>query len=108
MLLKESHEAIKEGIYCLNAKVRVLAKKNGVPTALMNRFGKGRTMYLTSFRTSPEATRFLFRAILELTGREELMSPYICSNLMTECAFYPDIRRIVVINNSEIRGDDRK
>ena len=91
----------KEGVYCLNAGVKVLASRNGTPVITLNSFGKGKAMYLSGFRTSRQASRFLLRALLTLSGREELISDYICDNLNTECAYYGEIDRLVVINNTE-------
>lgn len=89
-----------DGVYLKQAGVHVLAEKDGVPVITVNEFGKGKAMYLASFRTSQEATRFLLRAILYVSGAEDHMEQYICDNLYTECAYYEAIDKLVVINNS--------
>ena len=89
-----------DGVYLKQAGVHVLAEKDGVPVITVNEFGKGKAMYLASFRTSQEATRFLLRAILYVSGAEDRMEQYICDNLYTECAYYEAIDKLVVINNS--------
>lgn len=91
-----------DGVYVKQNGVSVLAEKDGIPTITLNRFGKGRAMYLSSFRTGAEATRLLLRAILQVMGAEEKMEQYICTNLNTECAYYAEIDKLVVINNTEI------
>lgn len=91
---------INNGVYCKNSAVKVLAKKDGQPVITLNEFGSGKAMYLSSFRVSKESTRFLMRALLTLMGEEGKINDYICSNLYTECAYYPDIDKLVVINNS--------
>ena len=88
------------GIYIRQPGVQVLAEKDHLPLITANRFKKGRAMYLSSFRVSPEAIRMLLRAILYVSGNEEGIGMYCCDNLYTECAYYPEISRLVVINNS--------
>lgn len=92
---------VNNGVYCIKPSVKVLAKKEGQPVITLNSFGEGRAMYLSSFRVSKESTRFLMRAILTLLDEEDKIQDYICSNLYTECAYYPDIDKLVVINNSD-------
>ena len=91
---------VVEGVYVLNKDVKVLAENDGTPVITMNHFGKGCAMYLSSFRFSLESTRFLMRAICQVSQNTEAMEQYICDNLNTECAYYPAIDKLVVINNT--------
>lgn len=93
------------GIYCKSANVSVLAANGKTPLITLNQFGAGKAMYLSSFRVSKESTRFLMRALLTLLGKEDKVRDYICDNLYTECAYYEEIDKLVVINNS---GDTQK
>ena len=104
---KNMGDAMKvvEGVYVLNKDVKVLAEKEGTPVITLNHFGKGCAMYLSSFRFSLEATRFLMRAICQVSSNQEAMKQYICDNLNTECAYYPAIDKLVVINNT---GEEQK
>ena len=91
----------KEGVYVLNRNVEVLAEKNGTPMITANTFGKGKAIYLSSFRFSFEATRFLFRVLCYAMNNEDGINKYVSENLMTECAYYPAIDKMVVINNGD-------
>ena len=88
------------GVYLKKPDVSVLAEQNGTPVITVRDFMKGRAMYLSSFRVSPEATRMLLRAILYVSRCEEECGLYFCDNLHTECAYYGAIDKLVVINNS--------
>ena len=90
-----------DGVYVKQSGVSVLGEMDGVPVITFNRFGKGRAMYLSSFTTGIAATRFLFRAILQVMGAERNSARYVCSTPCTECAYYEEIRKLVVINNTE-------
>ncbi len=89
-----------DGVYLKKAGVKVLGEKDGLPVITVNNFKKGRAMYLSSFRTSIEASRFLLRAILYAAQNETMIDKYICSNLYTECAYYGEIDKLVTINNT--------
>ena len=66
----------------------------------MHPFGKGKGVYMSSFRTNEENTRTLMNIILCLTG-EGTDQNYITDNFYCECAYYPDGKQLVVINNSD-------
>jgi beta-D-galactosyl-(1->4)-L-rhamnose phosphorylase len=57
-------------------------------------------IYLPSFEISQENTRLLLNLIL-YAGGENLDGEYITDNTMTECAFYPESKTLVVLNNSD-------
>jgi len=89
-----------EGIYVLSKEVKVLAQVKGTPVITSHSFGKGRAVYLSGYQFSIENTRLLMRAILYAEQNEEGMKNYVCSNPMTECAYFSKSQKLVVINNS--------
>ena len=89
-----------DGIYALGAGVSILAEKEGSPRIAVNQFGKGRSVYLAGFKFNPQNTRLIHRAILWAANREADFRKWNCSNIRTECAFFPKKGKLVVINNS--------
>jgi len=88
-------------LFVLGKDVKVLADNNNSPTLAANEFEKGRGVYISGFRFSLDSTRLLMRAILWAGHNEDKMDTFICDNINTECAYYPDSKKLVVINNSE-------
>ncbi|MEY8355771.1 1,3-beta-galactosyl-N-acetylhexosamine phosphorylase [Lachnospiraceae bacterium 54-53] len=87
-------------LYLTSEKTHVLAAENGIPTVAFHESGRGCGIYLSSFRVSSENTRLLLN--LMLFGRHmSLRQKYLTDNPQTECAWYPQSRQLVVINNSE-------
>jgi beta-D-galactosyl-(1->4)-L-rhamnose phosphorylase len=72
----------------------------GSPAIAANRFGKGRSVYFSGFKSTPENTRLLHRAIAWAAANEAGYAPWSSSNVRAECAFFPKKRRLVVINNA--------
>ena len=70
------------------------------PLVTINSFGKGRGIYLASFQVNLENTRMLYQ-LIRYAGGEGCSGLYMTDNLYTECAYYPDSRKLVVINNSD-------
>ncbi len=89
----------KESIYLTDGKARVLAEDNGVPTFTVNSFGKGKGIYLTSFRVDPKATRFFMNLLLYAAGIDSKQL-YLTDNPYTECAYYPAANTLAVVNMS--------
>lgn len=89
-----------EGIYQLGDGTQVLAEKEGSPRIAVNPFGKGRGVYLSGFKFNPQNTRLIHRAILWAACREKEFRKWNCSNIRTECAYFPKKGKLVVINNS--------
>lgn len=94
-----------DGIFVLNETVKVFAEINHTPVITGHCFGKGRAVYLSGYRYGIENTRLFLRAILYAAQKEDAIQSYICSNPMTECAYYPASQKIVFINNT---GDMQK
>ena len=89
----------KESIYLTDGKARVLAEDNGVPTFTVNSFGKGKGIYLTSFRVDPKAMRFFINLLLYAVGIDGKQL-YLTDNPYTECAYYPAANTLAVVNMS--------
>ena len=89
----------RENLMLTDGKAKVLADQNGIPTVTSHDFGKGKGIYLAGFEINNINTRFLLNLLLYATGKD-LLQNYLTSNPQTECAFYPDSSRLVVINNS--------
>ena len=96
------------GLYALSAATRVLAEREGAcperseraPQIATHHFGRGRSVYLSGFKFSPENTRLLHRALFWAAAREAKWSVWASSNVRTECAWFPRKRKLVVINNA--------
>ena len=88
-------------VYISDKNTVVLAEKNGIPTVTAHKFLKGRAVYIASWKFSFDVTRILFRAICyTMNATEKEQKEYVTSNIFTECAYYPDINKTVIINNS--------
>ncbi len=103
----------KENIYLTNGKAEVLLEKDGLPVASLYSFGKGTGVYFSSYKHSTENAKTLLNAILYASG-ESLTQKYIPDNLYVECAYFPESKTLVAINNSdsmqtaEIETDSKK
>ena len=71
-----------------------------LPLVCVNEFGKGKGIYLASFRVNLENTRMLYQ-LIRYAGGEGMSGLYMTDNLYTECAYYPESRKLVIINNSD-------
>lgn len=91
---------ICDGVYVLGKDTMVFAEKNGTPMVTAGSFDKGRSVYFSGYRFNLENTRLLMRAILYAGQNEKAMETYVCSNPMTECAYYPGSGKLVIINNT--------
>jgi beta-D-galactosyl-(1->4)-L-rhamnose phosphorylase len=90
-----------EGIYAVGPGLRVLAERNGSPRIATREFGKGRSVYFSGFKFAPQNTRLIHRAIHWAANREKEFPIWNCTNIRTECAWFPKRRKLVVINNSD-------
>lgn len=87
-------------IYITDADTKVLLSDNGKPAVTVHDFGKGKGVYLSSFKHGEINNRTLLNLILMATG-ESVNQNYLTSNVYTECCYYPEGKQLVVINNSE-------
>lgn len=90
----------KDKLYLTDGNARVLLAEGEKPLLTINSFGRGMGIYLASFRMSPENTRLLYH-LIRYAGGEGLNGLYMTDNPYTECAYYPESGKLVVINNSD-------
>lgn len=83
-----------------DGKAAVLAADGTNPLLVRNPFGAGQGIYLSSFEVNNANTKMLLNLILE-AGKEDIKGTYLTDNADMECAFYPESRTLIVINNSE-------
>ncbi|RPI25012.1 MAG: 1,3-beta-galactosyl-N-acetylhexosamine phosphorylase [Acidobacteria bacterium] len=86
-------------IYVLNEKTQVLAARGRSPMIATKEFGRGRSVYFSGHRYTPENVRLLHRAIFFAARAEGQFCAWLPSNVRTECAYYPDHQKLMVINN---------
>ena len=58
-------------------------------------------MYLSGHKFTPQNVRLLHRAIHFAAQAEAQLDTWLCSNVRTECAYYPNHRKLAVVNNSD-------
>ena len=90
----------KADIYLTDGEAKVLAEKNCLPTFTIHEYGRGKGVYMSGFEKNNANTRMLLNLLIHTKGLDEDQS-YITDDPDTECAYYPDSRKLVVINNSE-------
>lgn len=83
-----------------DGKASVLAAHDANPLLARNVFGKGQGIYLSGFEVNNANTKMLLNLILD-AGGEAPNGLYLTDNDEMECAFYPESRTLVVINNAE-------
>lgn len=91
---------VREHLYLTDGDTRVLAEQDGCPAIATHAFGKGRGVYLAGFSYSPENARMLLNLMLWAKGLP-LNAAYLTTDSGTECAWFPDARQLVVINNTD-------
>lgn len=100
-LIPEGAElSVREHLYLTDGDTRVLAEQDGCPAIATHTFGKGRGVYLAGFSYSPENARMLLN--LMLWAKDLPMdAAYLTTDPGTECAWFPESRQLVVINNTD-------
>jgi beta-D-galactosyl-(1->4)-L-rhamnose phosphorylase len=88
------------GIYALSDQTKVLAAHAGSPHLALHEFGRGRSVYLSSFKFTPGNTRLLHRAIFWAAAREATWGAWQTDNVKTEATYFPKAKKLVVINNA--------
>ncbi|HVU32268.1 MAG TPA: 1,3-beta-galactosyl-N-acetylhexosamine phosphorylase [Opitutaceae bacterium] len=89
-----------DGIFALGSATQVLADRDGSPQLTTHEFGRGRAVYFSGFKVTPENTRILHRALFWAAAREDAWGAWSTSNIRTECAWFAATRTLVVINNA--------
>lgn len=74
--------------------------ENGHVLLSVNSFEKGRGVYVASLPYNLSNARLLLRCILWAAGKEEAIDTLVCSNPMTDCAFYPAAGCTAVVNHT--------
>lgn len=90
----------KSKCHLTDGKASVLAAHDGNPLLTRNAFGKGQGIYLSGFDVNNANTRMLLNLILD-AGGEAPNGLYLTDNAEMECAYYPESRTLVVINNAD-------
>ena len=92
----------KDNLFLTDGKAKVLmADVDNRPLVTVNEFGKGKGIYLASFQQDLENTRMLYH-LIRYAGGEGTSGVYMTDNLYTECAYYPENKKLVIINNSDV------
>lgn len=65
-----------------------------------NLYGKGRGVYIAGLPYNAQNARILYRAMFWAAGKEEKMYRAFSSDPYTECSYYPDKCKYIIINNS--------
>jgi len=95
--------APKKGLYLTDGNAKVLIESGGTPVVTVNDFGKGRGIYFASYSHNIENSRFILNTVLFANSLENCELPYITDNKYTECSYFPEINKLVIINNSDIK-----
>lgn len=90
----------KENRYLTDGAAKVLLADGDKPLVTVHDFGKGKGIYLASFQVNLVNTRMLYQ-LIRYAGGEGMSGLYMTDNLYTECAYYPESKKLVVINNSD-------
>lgn len=95
----------KEGknIFLTDPATRVFAEKDGLPVCTVHDFGKGKGVYLASFAYNPAYTQLLMNILLLAGEKAQVLS----ENPMTECAWFVNHKKIVVVNNTDKEQETR-
>lgn len=92
--------APKENLYLTDGKARVLMADGDKPLLTVNEFGRGKGIYLSSFQMNLINARMLYQ-LIRYAGGEGISGDYMTDNPYMECAYYPQSKKLVVINNSD-------
>lgn len=92
------------GVYALGGDSDVILSGDDGIVMSAKEFGDGRGVYLSGFTYGSDNARLLYRALLWAAKKEELMEVYTTSDSNFECAYYPEIEKLVIINNSDEAG----
>ncbi len=93
------------GVYALGADTDVILSEGKDVVAAAKSFGDGRGVYFSGYTYGADTARLLYRAILWAAKKEELMEVYTTSDPSFECAYYNEIDKLVIINNSTAEGE---
>lgn len=86
-----------KGIYLTDEKTKVLCEKEGTPQMTVHVYGKGRGVWMSSFRKGTDANRMLLRLLTDCCRGPVC---YITDDARAEAAYYPADRILAVMNNT--------
>lgn len=89
-----------DGIHVFDATAQVLAERTGSPRLVAHDFGRGRSVYFSGFKYTPDNTRLLHRALYWTASQEDGWGRWQSCNVRTEATYFPNSGRLVVINNA--------
>lgn len=92
--------APKKEIFLTDADTKVIKAADGVPCLTAHSFGSGKGIYMSSYVHNDINARALMDIILSSSGAGADQN-YLTDNPYCECAYYPEGKQLVVINNSE-------
>ncbi|MGF6356229.1 beta-D-galactosyl-(1-_4)-L-rhamnose phosphorylase [Paenibacillus sp. 4624] len=106
--VQDRHELMPEGAtvkgkpqrYLTDGTAEVVLETEGNIALSVHAFGKGKGIYLSSFEFNWANARLLLN-VIRFAGNEQHNAKYITDNVYTECAYYPESGKLVVINNSD-------
>ena len=87
-------------VHLTDGKAKVIRSVNTDPTFIINSYGKGKGIYLSTFETSTPNNRMLLN-ILMYAADIPFDTNYITDNAYTECAYFPADKKLIIINNSD-------
>lgn len=98
--LMPEHSFVAARVKChlTDGTATVLSAVDNNPVFTQHDFGKGQGIYLSSFEVNNANTRLLLNLILSAKKEKQL---YLTDNADVECAYYPQSKTLIVINNSE-------
>ena len=99
------------GVYPINANVLCSSDSVFNPTTCLltggnvylstNKYGCGRSIFISSLSDSPEAFRLVYKCLLWAAHKEDLYNKAFSSDSRTDCYYYPDLESYAILNNSD-------
>ena len=101
----ESRETVDLGVECGGlhveaADTNVLLARQKSPRLATRECGEGRCVYFSGHRYSSDNARLLHRALFWAARREDAYDAWTTDHPATECAWFPEAGKLVVVNNS--------
>ena len=90
----------KKNIYALPSATILVQKEKEVQMAV-NKFGKGRAVYISGLPYSFENSRVLYRAVLWSTHSEDELNRWFSTNYNVDVHAYPKNNKYCVVNNTD-------
>lgn len=91
---------LKTSVIAEEWELNSIGEKISIPTITIHSYGKGQGIYLSHFSYSLESTGLLMNLMLYGAGLKAEQE-YLCSNILCECAYFPQSHTLVVINQSD-------